>query len=1812
MSVSPTVLLIDDSIEDREMYRRFLDSDTHYAYNIVETDSAIEALKWCEQAQPDVILLDYLMPDLNGLEVLTELMLRFGEQMAPVVMLTGQEDVSIAIQALKKGAKDYLIKGQLLPDQLCRTVRSVITQFRLQQRLAQQQQQQQVIAAITQQIRQSLNLQDILTTTVTAVQQLLNVDRVFMYQFGANMTGKIVAESVVAPWQCGLAEQPQDTCFYTQVTKDYTQGKTQAIDNIYEANLADRHIQLLEQFQVKAYLVVPVVIGNATTHLWGLLIAHQCAAPRAWQATETELLNQLTVPVAIAIQQSELYQQLEGLNTQLEAKVQARTAELERTNAALQQEILQHQATQKSLKESQSCLQLINAITVDRVTHLTVEQLMERIPNLIHQFIPDLRVRYCVIDRFDQLETRVSFQPISMSDCQGMQFDLRLVPNYLAMLRSGKVFVSPDITQVPELVPVANLLTQIEIRAMLAIPLTQSSEYMGLLSLTCDRPRSWSEQEIQMLVEIADFMAFSLQFAESQKQRQLAEQELAKSRDFYLTLFESFPALIWRSGVDAQCNYFNQSWLKFTGRTLEQERGEGWRAGVHPEDLDACLQTYHQAFAARQPFEMEYRLRHHSGEYRWLLDCGQAFYDLEGNFAGYLGYCLDITDRKQIEEALKRSELKYRRFYEGSQVAIFRTSISDGLFIDCNQRFAELVGGHSPEEFIGQKLSEGFHVNPGDRQWILQELRQHGRLTNYESQYRHLDGSIRWGLFSVWLNLEDQCLEVVASDITDRKQIEFALQSSEARLRAIFDHAAVGITQITAAGQFINVNRGYCNFVGYTEAELRNLTFQEITHPDDLTLDLTQTQRVLAGEISTFSMEKRFLCKNGEVRWGYLTVSLISDPTSDCQYLLGVLEDISDRKQTEKALDLAHRELTYLVENTPLATIRWNQEFRVQSWSKCAEEIFGWQAEEVLGKSMYEWKFLFEEDLDKINQTATKMLDGAVDSCICHNRNYRKDGSVVYCEWFNSVLLDEAGNITAMFSLVQDVSDRKQAEEKLRQSEERLLQAQRIAHIGSWEFDIATQKIIWSEELFRIYGLEPTGPTPTYLEWQRKNVSEDMAIHADVIQQAITQRTPYEIEHRIIRPDGSIRYLLSKGEPVLNAQGQVIQLVGTGLDITDRKQVEAELQVSEGRFRNIFEQAAVGLGYTNLSGQFLLVNQKYCDMLGYTLAEMTTIGVQEITHPEDYSQDSACFQAMLAGELPTFCIEKRFIRKDGSFFWGNLTVSLVYDAANQPQMTIGVVEEITDRKQTEFALKEAKEAAMREASRSAEANRAKSVFLANMSHELRTPLNAILGFSQLMVRDSSLSRDHQEHLGIINRSGEHLLNIINDILEMSKIEAGRITFNVSDFDLYQLLDTLEEMFQLRAENKGLRLFFDRAANLPQYIKTDENKLRQVLINLLGNAIKFTHKGHVTLRVKGSERCFSASVSASHFFHLCFEVKDTGPGIDAEEHKSLFEPFVQSKNNTIHPEGTGLGLPISQQFVHLMGGEITVESQLNQGATFKFEIPVELATSIVLPNHSPYRQAIALAPQQPSYRILLVEDNWANRQLLLSLLKPMGFMVKEATNGREAVSLWEVWQPHLIWMDIRMPEMDGYEAVRQIRAKEQVIAKKRAIAMAANTSRPPALPNSTKIIALTASAFEEERTKVLSCGCDDFVRKPFQESIILEKMAHYLGVEYLYQERSGLSTHANSISLVQSLPSSESCSILLPSVLQVMPIAWLTQLSHATMQLDPQQILALIQQIPEDHAELAQSLKEKVYNFDFEQILSVTQTAIESFPAHSID
>jgi signal transduction histidine kinase/CheY-like chemotaxis protein len=521
---------------------------------------------------------------------------------------------------------------------------------------------------------------------------------------------------------------------------------------------------------------------------------------------------------------------------------------------------------------------------------------------------------------------------------------------------------------------------------------------------------------------------------------------------------------------------------------------------------------------------------------------------------------------------------------------------------------------------------------------------------------------------------------------------------------------------------------------------------------------------------------------------------------------------------------------------------------------------------------------------------------------------------------------------------------------------------------------------------------------------------------------------------------------------------------------------------------------------------------------------------------------SGLVAAAVSALLCFFWIQKGFMSPIESLAMGVFVISCT--------MISGIAE----------AMRRAQTRAKQEQEKAEAANKAKSVFLASMSHELRTPLNAILGFSRLMRDDAGLSKEQRNNLDIINRSGEHLLKLINDILDMAKVEAGRVSVETAPFDLGEMVRDIIDLLRERAKEKGLQLRLDQSSEFPPFVKTDGAKLRQVLINLVGNAVRYTDKGAVTLRLN------ARPAVAPKRLLLIFEVEDTGIGIAAEDQARIFYPFVQAGRQTIR-KGTGLGLAITRNYVELMGGRISVDSAPGKGSIFCVELPVErVDESEVRAAETVIGRVLGMARGQPEYRILIVEDQMENWLLLQRLLEDVGFQVRVAENGAVGIEMFQVWQPHFIWMDIRMPVMDGLEATRRIRALDG--------------------GREVKIAAISASVFKQERDYVMAAGMDDFIHKPYRPGEIFACLERQLGVRFVHEEAPAASAAP--------------MTVLRPDALAALPHELRRELTDALVSLDAPRISGIIRGVSEHNPALGDALAQHAGQLDYTAILQALQ------------
>ena len=647
-----------------------------------------------------------------------------------------------------------------------------------------------------------------------------------------------------------------------------------------------------------------------------------------------------------------------------------------------------------------------------------------------------------------------------------------------------------------------------------------------------------------------------------------------------------------------------------------------------------------------------------------------------------------------------------------------------------------------------------------------------------------------------------------------------------------------------------------------------------------------------------------------------------------------------------------------------------------------------------------------------------------------------------------------------------------------------------------------------------------------------------------------------------------------------NSMIQSLKKYYDGLEETNRS-LNAEIarrRNAENKYRSIFENAVEGIFQTSPEGQIINANPSFARIFGYDSPDEMIRSISDIGKQlyADVGRRKELLRRLEQKDtISNF--ESRKFRKDGSIIWTANNVRAVRDAAGKLSVLEGFLTDITPRKLAQEALQKNREqledqvrertAELTVAKEQAEsANKAKSEFLANMSHELRTPLNAILGYSQLMQRETSLPREQQDYVNTISGSGEHLLALINDVLDISKIEAKKITLNTDTFDLHALLDDLKVMFISRMETKGLNLEIIGIDNVPPYIVSDESKLRQVLVNLMDNAIKFTQQGGITLRVAEADGGPYPENSQSV---LSFEIHDTGVGIAKDEQDKLFQYFEQTTSGRRAERGTGLGLAISRAYVRMMGGDITVSSRENGGSTFRFEIVIRKGSESNLRESAmQQRRVIGLEPGRDVPRVLIAEDRDESRTLLVKLLQTLGIEVRAAANGEEAVEIFGQWRPDFIWMDMRMPVMDGYEATRRIRTMESET----------DIARVP-------IVALTAQALEEEEKQILATGCTNVVRKPFHAQEIFSVMEKHLGLTYVYEKEPARAEDAKIEAQIS------------PAQLAALPADLKQQLHKAVVRLDTQRTHELIEQVAEHDAQTAAVFQSLADNMQYHRLLA---------------
>ncbi|MFQ4138201.1 PAS domain-containing protein [Nodosilinea sp. PGN35] len=1067
-----------------------------------------------------------------------------------------------------------------------------------------------------------------------------------------------------------------------------------------------------------------------------------------------------------------------------------------------------------------------------------------------------------------------------------------------------------------------------------------------------------------------------------------------------------------------------------------------------------------------------------------------------------------LRERKQIEAMLRQSEAQSRAILSAIPDLMFRTT-ADGMYLEyiASRRVTDLI----PATVISVGQSMVDLLPPEVAQRHLAAIRRAldtRTLQVYEQQIQIGDRT-QYEEVRVIAAGDHEVLFMIR-DITDRKQAEIALQAMNLELETRVAQRTAALQESEERWQLAlqgsnaslwdwNVKTGKV-FRTRRWHELRGLAAGTVSenpaawsdriHPDDRDRVLTAMADHLAQKTTFYQQEYRLRHEDGHYLWILDRGQAIWDEAGNPTRIIGSEMDITQRKRAELEAQTLKQQLEFVLSSSPAAifTCQPAGDYATTFMSDNIVNVSGYTSAEFLSRPDFWTIHLHPEDAPRLWAELPALFGQGH-----HVHEYRflhKAGHYIWVRSELRLIRDAQGTPVEIVGYFADIGDRKAIEHQLRKSEAALAEAQRMVHLGSWEVDVATQQLSWSDELFQIFGFNPSEPEPAYAEHFNLIHPEDRDRLEQYVEQAMRQGTPYEIELRIFRADGSIGYLDARGKAKLDDQGQVTTILGTALDITERKVAELERQNLSNRLALALRSGAIGCWDWDIQQNTILWDERMYELYGATDSANAVpyeIWASSI-HPDDRSVTEALLQQAVLGQA-VYEPEFRVIHGDGSILHIKAYGMVVHDSEGHPKSMIGVNLDISERKrseterqQAEDRLQQINEQLLLTNAELDRATRLKDEFLANMSHELRTPLNAILGLSEGLKEHvfGSLSDRQRQAVETIERSGTHLLDLINDILDLSKIEADKLELETALVSVQYLCESSLTFVRQLALSKGIGLSLECAPATPDIV-LDERRIRQVLINLLSNAVKFTPAdGRVILWARAEAR------NGRNYLKL--SISDTGIGIHPDDIAKLFQPFMQIDSSlSRHYSGTGLGLALVRKMVELHGGKVSVASKINQGSCFTLELPYltessRPAIATLCPPAQPNTDdrllgtegSAAPAVTQPAIEtslILLAEDNDMNVATVSSYLTALGYHLIYAKNGQVAVELAQTQSPDLILMDIQMPDMDGLEAMQLIRTDERC------------THIP--------IVALTALAMPGDRERCLAAGASHYLAKPFK-------------------------------------------------------------------------------------------------------------------------
>ncbi|WP_020527256.1 PAS domain S-box protein [Flexithrix dorotheae] len=1196
--------------------------------------------------------------------------------------------------------------------------------------------------------------------------------------------------------------------------------------------------------------------------------------------------------------------------------------------------------------------------------------------------------------------------------------------------------------------------------------------------------------------------------------------ELVQNEVKLKTLANNAPSLLRMMDVNNKFEFFSNQWLKFTGNTLEEEKNGKWLENIHPEDK-GIIPKFSDHFKSQTKYEESYRLKNIEGKYRWILEKGTPYFDDFGNFKGFVTSGVDITDQKEQEQ--KESYEKIVRYSEERLQKALEHAIIFAITIDqsgnikfCNQFFMD-VTGYDLEDLQNTSLFEIFNPsleNAG-------QLQITGFLDTFEGILKTKSGeklTIRFN--SIVLNDKSgsiSSMTIVGEDITEQIKVTKVLHETNQLLQDLFDSANDLIFIFDENGKFMFVNNSWKESLGYEEKDLQFIKFEHLIQKD--ALPSVKVELAKAKELGKYNdFETILINKNGKELNVKGALSCTIEEGKPCVYR-AILNDYTERLKAEKSQNLYYQLAKLVEKGTPLNVL-------YQNFHQLLNEAIGVDSFIVALSNPKTGKidFPFYANSHTLRAEAVPFQEFAKYAVSTFDRpmflyydrinriikNKNIPPQIVVPKVWLGVPLKLEEKVIGMI-IVQSYTNKNQYNKRdlelltfvSGQLADAILRYQHEAEISSQAARLEAifesgSHLMWSiDKSFKLtkfnrnftdtvwdyYHIAPSEGASIYKIFKKKN-NHLYRFWYEKYKEAFAGSTQ-QFEMKFVNDNGEEHWREIFLNPIYHNKNEIYEVSGVAHDITQKKVTELGLAESEEKFRNIFESFQDVYFRIDLEGVIIMISPSIYEMIGESQIEVLGRSITDFLL-NDIKLQYLFKELKKHGNVRNF--ESQIKNKNEQVKSTISNFRLIYDKFGNPSSVEGVARDITNLKKATEDLRAAKEIAEKSLE-------VKKTFLSNMSHEIRTPMNGIIGMIDLLT-ETKLDQEQFEYVSTIKKSSETLLTILNDILDLSKIEAGKMELRISTISLRRLIDKLYALFSQQAMVKDTVLTYQIEENVHDAIKTDETRLLQVLSNLTSNAIKFTENGKIDIHISRIDGDSSSQT-------LKFKVKDTGIGITQENLNLLFKQFSQVDNSyTKSYGGTGLGLAISQELCRIMGGEIGVESEFYRGSTFWFTIKAESGSPSKIPKVLEVEDKAISKTFKSIPKILIVDDNMVNLSVAGRILRKAGCEIYVSITGQDAIRMVQQQRFDMVFMDIQMPVMNGMTATKKIKELN--------------------LPYCPPIVAMTAFSMQEEREEFLKAGLDDFISKPIKANALISKVKKWFEEQEEEEQENVMSWSNNKI------------------------------------------------------------------------------------------